>query len=70
MVGHEGKICGDLCTTESLINIERLAFKGIEYEIEEIESTGEDTRNRATFFVDKDEEGTSRDNRWIKPALG
>ena len=27
-------------------------------------------RNRATTFVDKHEEGASRDKRWIKPALG
>ena len=68
---HDEKICGDMCTTEALINITYLAFKGIEYEIDEIESILAEMRNRATEnFVDKHEEGASRDKRWIKPALG
>ena len=67
---HDGKICKDLRTTEALINITYLAFKGIEYEIDENESILAEMRNRATTFVDKHEEGASRDKRWIKPALG
>ena len=67
---HVGKICGDLRTTEALINITYLAFKEIEYEIDEIESILAEMRNRATTSVDKHEEGASRDKRWIKPALG
>ena len=67
---HDGKICGDLRTTEALINITYLTFKGIEYEIDEIEWILAEKRNRATTFVDKHEEGASRDKRWIKPALG
>ena len=52
---HDGKICGDLRTTEALTNITYLAFKGIEYEIDEIESILAEMRNRATTFVEKHE---------------
>ena len=54
---HDGNICGDLRTTEALTNITYLAFKGIEYEIDQIESILAEMRNRATTFVDKHEEG-------------
>ena len=35
---HKVKICGDSLTTSALVNITYLVFKGIEYEIEEIDT--------------------------------
>ena len=67
---HGGFICGDEQFTKTLINITYFAFKGVEYEIQEIESVLEEMRKRATTFVDKHESSANRDKRWIKPALG
>ena len=67
---HDGKIYRDLQTAEASINITYLAFKGIQYERDEIESMLAEMRNRATTFVDKHEKGASRDKTWIKSALG
>ena len=67
---HKGKICGDFLTTSALLNITYLVFKGIEYEIEEIETVLAEMRKRATTFVDNRERAAARDKRWIKPALG
>ena len=52
------------------MNLTYLAFKGIEYEISEIDAVLHEMRNRATTFVDKHEESSPRGRRWIKPALG
>ena len=64
-----GKICGDRLTTEAFVNLTYLAFKGIEYEISEIEAVLHEMRNRATTFVDEHKESSPR-GRWIKSALG
>ena len=66
----DGKICGDSITTEAFVNLTYLAFKGIEYEISEIEAVLSEMKNRATTFVDKHERSSTRVKRWIKPALG
>ena len=50
---HDEKVCGDMRTTEALINITYLAFRGIEYEIDEIESILAEMRNRATILWTK-----------------
>ena len=65
-----GKICGDNITTEAFVNLTYLAFKGIEYEISEIEAVLYEMKNRATTFVDKHERSSTRAKRWVKPALG
>ena len=65
-----GKICGDRLFTEAFVNLTYLAFKGLEYEISEIEAVLHEMRNRAMTFVDKHEESSPRGRRWIKPALG
>ena len=66
----DGKICGDNITTEAFGNLTYLAFKGIEYEISEIDAVLYEMKNRATTFVDKHEKSSTRAKRWIKPALG
>ena len=66
----DGKICGDNLTTEAFVNLTYLALKGVEYEISEIEAVLYEMRNRATTFVDQHEGSSTRERRWIKPALG
>ena len=52
---HKVKICGDSLTTSALVNITYLVFKGIEYEIEEIDTVLAEMRKRVTTFVDNRE---------------
>ena len=66
----DGKICGDNITTEAFVNLTYLAFKGIEYEINEIEAVLYEMKNRATTFVDKHKRSSTRVKRWIKQGLG
>ena len=62
-VEHKMKICGDSLTTSDLVNITYLVFKGIEYEIEEIDTVLAEMRKRVTTFVDNRERAAARDKR-------